>query len=81
MLLCRRINLCVVRERNAMSGGSSNEAVQVLGSSAVVTGGAVLLPNTGNSDAAMIIAIIAIVAGALVIVSAITRRLVTRFSK
>lgn len=64
-----------------MSGGSSNETGQILGSAISVGGGAALLPNTGGSELAMTVALIALVAGSAVIISAIAKRAIIRFSK
>lgn len=64
-----------------MSGGSTNETGQVLGSATGVTAGAVLLPNTGGSEIAMLIAIVAMAAGGAVILSAVAKRAIIRASK
>jgi MFS superfamily sulfate permease-like transporter len=64
-----------------MSGGSSNEVSGILGSVASVGAGSILLPNTGGNSALSIIAISAIVLGAMVIASAVTKRIILRIGK
>ena len=64
-----------------MSGGSTNETGNVLGSATGVTAGAVLLPSTGGNEIATAIAIVAMIAGSAVISSALVKRIAIRLSK
>lgn len=56
----------------------TNDASKVAGSVAGVSSGVALLPYTGNSEIALIVAIVALVAGTAVLTAVVMKRLIVK---